>query len=205
MAKKSTTTLWVIWLLASLGTAGAFGYVMFKGEDKTVFMPGPLSNGHHQLADACDTCHTDPLGGGEVLQEACITCHGTDRVKPQDSHPRSKFKDPRNADRLERINALQCVSCHVEHRPEITRKNGVTQPVDVCFHCHADVAEDRPSHKDMEFNTCANSGCHNFHNNRALYTDFLVKHMDDPDNNEKQKVPAREFASVIEDDHGIPT
>ncbi|WP_078119599.1 cytochrome c3 family protein [Thiosocius teredinicola] len=199
MAKKSTMKLWLLWIVASLGAAGAFGYVMFEAGDKTVFMPGPLSNGHHQLADACDSCHTDPLGGGEVLQQACIDCHGEERVKPHDSHPRTKFKDPRNADRLEKINALQCVSCHVEHRPEITRKNGVTQPVDVCYHCHVDVGENRPSHVGMAFDTCANSGCHNFHNNRALYTDFLVKHMDDADLSDKPKVPLREFGSVIDE------
>jgi len=139
--------------------------------DQTLFMPGPLTDGHHQLADNCGACHTDALGGKEVLQTACVDCHGDDRKKPMDSHPVSKFKDPRNADTLENIDALHCVTCHTEHKPKITLANGVTQPEDVCFHCHQDIGKNRPSHKDMEFNSCKTAGCHNFHNNRALYTD----------------------------------
>lgn len=199
MSKSSKKIYWVVWLVASLAAAAAFGYTLFEGHDKTVFMPGDLSPGHHQLADRCDVCHTEAFGGGEVLQQACVDCHGDVRVKPFDSHPRAKFTDPRNADRLEKINALNCVSCHSEHRPEITRKDGVTQPRDVCFHCHADVGENRPSHEGMSFESCTSAGCHNFHDNRALYTDFLVKHMDDPVTREKARVPAREFADILEE------
>ena len=197
MERKSNLWIWLIWLIASVAAALALAWTLFAGEDKSVFMPGPLSDGHHQLVENCASCHTDAFGGGEVLQQACIDCHGDDRVKPFDSHPRAKFTDPRNADRLEKINVLECTSCHLEHRPEITRTNGVTQPVDVCFHCHQDVGENRPSHKDMEFTTCANSGCHNYHDNRALYTDFLVKHMDAPAFAERQKVrPARRNSRI---------
>jgi len=199
MATVPTRIYWLAWLLASFGAAAALGYTLFEGDDKTVFMPGDLSPGHHQLAEKCDTCHTDGFGGGEVLQEACIDCHGDIRVKPFDSHPSAKFTDPRNADRLEKIDALHCVTCHTEHRPEITVKNGVTQPRDLCFHCHADVAKERPSHEGMSFETCASAGCHNFHNNRALYTDFLVKHMDDPVTRDRARVPAREFADVLDE------
>ncbi len=191
--------LWIIWLLATIGLAVWLGNVMMlDAGDKTVFMPGDLSPGHHQLQQACSACHTDPLGGPEVLQEACINCHGDERRKPQDSHPRAKFQDPRNADRLENIDALHCVTCHTEHRPEITRKNGVTQPVDLCSHCHSDIGEDRPSHDGMEFTTCASSGCHNFHNNRALYTRFLIKHLDEPELLPEPVVPAREFAEILD-------
>jgi formate-dependent nitrite reductase cytochrome c552 subunit len=52
----------------------------------------------------------------------------------------------------------------------------VTLPDDFCAYCHQDIEEDRPSHKDMAFDTCAAAGCHNFHDNKALYEDFLVKH-----------------------------
>lgn len=173
-------------------------YVLMQdGISKAIFMPGELSAGHHQLVDACDTCHTDAFGGSEVLQASCINCHGDVREKPFDSHPRSKFKDPRNADRLEKVNMLECMSCHVEHKPEITLKDGLTQPLDVCYHCHADIAEERPSHTGMEFTTCKDSGCHNFHNNRALYTDFLLKHMDAPAHLAKARLPAKEFADVL--------
>ena len=199
MAQGKTSLYWAAWAIASLGAAAALGYTLVAAPDKTLLMPGELSPGHHQLADACDTCHTERFGGGEVLQEACIGCHGDDRVKPFDSHPRTKFTDPRNADRLEKIDALHCTTCHVEHRPEITAKNGVTQPRDVCFHCHQDVGKNRPSHEGMAFDTCASSGCHNFHDNRALYTDFLVKHMDAPDLEQRPRVPAREFANVLDE------
>ncbi len=200
MSKSNISKAWALWICASILIAIIFAYQLLgEGVSRAIFMPGELSAGHHQLEGACESCHTDSFGGGEVLQEACINCHGDQRIKPFDSHPRSKFKDPRNADRLEKINALQCVSCHVEHKPEITSKDGLTQPLDVCFHCHADVAEERPSHEGMEFTTCKDSGCHNFHNNRALYTDFLVKHMDAPMHMPNPHVPNKEFIDVLEE------
>lgn len=189
--------LWVLWLVSALLLCAWLAYSMLKGSDKSLFMPGPMTSGHHQLALACDACHTSPLGGGEVLQQACVDCHGAERRKPFDSHPAAKFTDPRNADRLQKIDATVCISCHTEHRPEITAKNGLTQPLDLCVHCHEEVAEDRPSHAGMPFDSCANSGCHNYHDNRALYTDFLYKHRQDPDLLEQPRLPAREFAAVL--------
>ena len=198
-AKTNNTKYWAAWALLTLIAGGVLAWVLFQAEDKSLYMPGPLSDGHHQLAESCDSCHTDSFGGGEVLQEACVACHGDARVKPFDSHPRSKFTDPRNADRLEKIDAVHCVTCHTEHRPEITHKDGLTQPLDVCFHCHADIGEDRPSHRDMAFDTCASAGCHNYHNNRALYTDFLLKHADAPAHKTRARLPGREFADVLEE------
>lgn len=198
--EKLRRKLWGIWLAVTLVLAVWLANAMLtSGAAKTVFMPGALSPGHHQLEQACHVCHTDPLGGGEVLQEACVDCHGDDRKKPFDSHPASKFRDPRNADRLGDIDALHCVTCHTEHRPEITRKNGITQPRDLCYHCHSDVAEDRPSHEGMAFTSCTDSGCHNFHNNRSLYTDFLIKHLDEPATLDEGVVPAREFAGMLDE------
>lgn len=181
--------------------AGAWlSYSMLSEKaDKSLFMPGALSPGHHQLTDACDACHVDAFGGGEVLQQACVDCHGKDRVKPFDSHPAKKFKDPRNAELLENIDALRCTSCHTEHRPEITAKDGLTQPVDFCFYCHKDVAEERPSHEGMGFETCKDSGCHNFHNNRALYTNFLIKHLHEPPLLSEVVLPAKEYVSVLDE------
>ncbi len=205
MTKKSTLKIWTIWFIASALLVLIFVYQLLgDGVSKAIFMPGDLSAGHHQLENACESCHTNAFGGGEVLQEACINCHGDQRVKPFDSHPRSKFKDPRNANRLEKINALMCTSCHVEHKPEITQKDGFTQPIDFCFHCHEDVGEERPSHIDMEFTTCKDSGCHNFHNNRALYTDFLVKHMDAPMHMPNPHLPESEFLNVLDEILGYP-
>jgi len=190
---------WITWALLTLALGVLLAWVLFNAEDKSLYMPGPLSDGHHQLVDSCDSCHTDRFGGGEVLQEACVQCHGDVRVKPFDSHPRAKFTDPRNADRLEKIDAVHCVTCHTEHRPEITLKDGLTQPRDVCFHCHAEIGNDRPSHQGMEFDTCASAGCHNYHNNRALYTDFLLKHAEAPAHKERARLPGREFADVLDE------
>ena len=53
---------------------------------------------------------------------------------------------------------------------------GVTLPADFCHHCHAKVAEERPTHQGIAFDTCAAAGCHNYHDNRSLYEDFLVQH-----------------------------
>jgi len=196
---EQRSTLWGIWLFATIGLVAWMANVLLNPEqDQTVFMPGEMTSGHHQVQLACAACHTDPLGGKEVFQEACMNCHGETRKKPFDSHPASKFRDPRNADRLENIDALRCVTCHTEHRPEMTGANGLTQPRDLCIHCHADVAEERPSHAGMEFTTCATSGCHNFHNNRSLYTKFLIKHLDDPEVLEEAQVPERQFAQLLD-------
>ncbi len=191
---------WITWILFSTIVAAWLSYSMLSDTaNKSVFMPGPLSAGHYQLQQRCEACHSDAFGGGEVIQQACVDCHGEERVKPFDSHPAKKFKDPRNADLLESINALLCTSCHTEHKPELTAKDGLTQPVDVCFHCHQGIAKDRPSHQGMAFDSCKNSGCHNFHNNRALYTDFLIKHLDEPTLYGEMKLPVKEFASLLDE------
>ncbi|MGV3662884.1 MAG: cytochrome c3 family protein [Prosthecobacter sp.] len=148
-----------------------------ENEDATVFLPGPTTHGHYQIEMKCATCH-EPWGG--VGEQSCIDCHGAALKAGGDSHPQSKFTDPRNADRLQAIAADKCVTCHVEHRAEHTLAMGVTQPQDFCQHCHADVAQERPSHKGMSFTTCFSVGCHNYHDNTALYEDFMAKHAADP-------------------------
>ena len=199
MDNKKNLKVWLIWLGLMVGLMSYFSYTLLEGGDKTVFMPGDLTSGHHQIGVACDSCHAESFTDQDTMQNACVECHGDQRQKPFDSHPRSKFTDPRNADRLENINALYCVTCHVEHKPEIAQKTGLTQPLDFCVHCHAEIAEDRPSHGGMAFDTCAGVGCHNYHNNRALYTDFLVKHMHEPELLEKRVVSDKEFLSVLEE------
>ena len=200
MAIKRQVIYWALWLFVTALLGSWLAYAMLdEAVDKSIFMPGELSPGHHQLAEACDSCHTDSFGGGEVLQQACIDCHGEDRVKPFDSHPAKKFKDPRNAELLENINALECTTCHSEHKPEITLKDGLTQPMDICYHCHQDIVSERPSHEGMGFDTCKDSGCHNFHNNRALYTNYLIKHINEDALLEQRTLPPREFAAVLEE------
>lgn len=189
MAAPHNARWWALWAALTLVGLGVFAAALALPvrDDTTVLaqvrgwlQPGPASHGHHQIALACDACHTEPLGGGEVLQQACMNCHSDALKAANDKHPASKFEDPRNAFRLARIDALRCVSCHTEHRPEITQAMGVTQPADFCVHCHAGPEEMPPSHAELPFDGCTAAGCHNYHDNRALYEDFLLKHADAP-------------------------
>lgn len=170
---------WILWIFLTFGLAG-YLTMQLTGEDKQVFLPGKTSHGHYQIEMVCSACHSEPMGGGAVLQDACMNCHGEELAIADDSHPKTKFTNPRNADRVAVLDARKCITCHIEHREEITMDMGVTLPDDFCYKCHHDVAENRPSHQGMEFSTCASAGCHNFHDNRGLYEDFLAKHLDDP-------------------------
>ncbi len=168
---------WRTWLI--FGTSLWFGtavlaYFFRFADDRRFFLPGKTSHGHYQIELKCDACHTPLMG---VKTDACNRCHGAELAAAHDSHPRTKFTDPRNADLLTKIDAAECVTCHREHRPEQTHAMGVTQPDDYCFHCHQDIAKDRPSHAGLAFSTCATAGCHNFHDNTALYEDFLAQHL----------------------------
>ncbi len=185
---------WKTWALAAAVTVTLAAYfgLRLTGEDRTVFVPGAMTNGHYQIELACDACHTPFVG---VRQEACVDCHGARLAASNDSHPRKKFEDPRNADRLEVLEARRCVTCHVEHRPQRTRAMGVTLPDDYCFHCHQEVGDDRPSHKNLAFGSCASAGCHNYHDNTALYEDFLVKHANEPALLPRPQVPERRLAA----------
>lgn len=189
MGKLGTRGLWAVWIIGSLVmiallTAGLTAKPVagkgIRAQLRTYFLPGPTSHGHHQIELACESCHTSPFGGAEVLQEACVNCHGAELKDADDKHPLTKFTDPRNAALLAGLDARQCVTCHVEHKPEMTAVMGVTQPADFCVHCHQGIAEERPSHRGMAFDTCASAGCHNFHDNRALYEDFLLRNAEQP-------------------------
>lgn len=188
MSRK--VVIWLVWLALCFGLAGMLGYEMFVQEQKPNFVIGDATHGHHQIELSCDTCHTSPFGGEEVIHDACLGCHQEELKAAHDSHPIKKFTDPRNADRLEKINAVSCVTCHGEHKQDRTFAMGVTLPDDFCYECHADIAENRPSHEGMGFETCASAGCHNYHDNRALYEDFLLA------NSEGDKVKA--VAMVLE-------
>lgn len=194
--KSSNRKWWAIWLVSTLGLTGYYSYAMTIGSEQD-FLPGPSSHGHYQIELACDSCHGEAFDGPDVMQQACVSCHQAELERVEDSHPRKKFTDPRNADRLEQLDARFCVTCHNEHRLEITDNTGVTLPADFCMLCHQDVAEDRKSHKDIEFNSCANSGCHNYHDNKALYEDFMIKHGRDEDTHPLGRLPQRDLASFI--------
>lgn len=197
---------WLAWSVLSLVLFALFGAALWTpgvaavpglAQMRAWLQPGPMSHGHHQIELACEACHTQPFGGGAVLQEACTSCHGAALKEADDKHPASKFEDPRNAFRLERIDALRCVTCHVEHRPEITQAMGLTQPGDYCAHCHAGKDEMPPSHAGFPFDGCAAGGCHNYHDNRALYEDFLLKHAHEAEVLAKPQLRARALAQDL--------
>lgn len=172
--------IWSLWLLLVIALVSYFSWAMFVSSDKQVFLIGDATYGHYQIEMACETCHSDPFGGTEILQDACTGCHAEDLEMAHDSHPKKKFTDPRNADRLAVIDARYCVSCHTEHQHEQTGAMGLTLPKDYCYHCHQEIGDDRESHKDLAYDSCASAGCHNYHDNRALYEDFLVQNANQP-------------------------
>jgi predicted CXXCH cytochrome family protein len=195
--RRNRLLAWLCWLLPALALGGYLAYRLFHG-DQTMYLPGPSTHGHYQIEMACHVCHT-PFQR-EVKQDACVRCHGEALQAGNDSHPKSKFTDPRHAPLMAALDARQCVTCHREHQPEITKPMGVTVTSDFCFHCHADIAQERPSHRGLAFNTCATAGCHNYHNNTALYEKFLVKHLHEPAVRDRAAVPARnlhEFARQL--------
>ena len=186
--------IWILWVVLSAALLGYFAYINFVSEDKTDLLIGEATHGHHQIEMACESCHADPLGGPEVLQDACINCHGDELKAARDKHPKKKFTDPRNAPLAEILDARKCVTCHTEHQLEQTGEMGLTIAQDYCVHCHEDVGKNRPSHKDLTFDTCANAGCHNYHDNRALYEDFLVQNAGKPWLSEISELKKANFA-----------
>lgn len=172
---------------------GAATYQML-GPDRRVFLPGRTTDGHYQIELACGACHTPWMG---VREQACYDCHEAELKAANDSHPKSKFTDPRNAGRLKNIQADDCVTCHREHLPDQTRAMGVTMPDDYCYYCHQQTLKDVPSHKNFAFNSCKTSGCHNFHDNSALYKDFLLKHAHEPKTKDSAVVPKRDLLAYL--------
>ena len=189
---KSKIT-WALWAVLSLVAAGLLGNEMFFEREKPHFIVGEASHGHYQIEMACDACHTEAFGGTELIHDACVGCHQEELNEVNDSHPIKKFTNPRNADRVKILDARNCVTCHKEHQLEQTGDYGVTLPEDYCFRCHEDIAEERPSHEGMGFETCASAGCHNYHDNLSLYEDFLTKHANAP--------MIKTLATVLEPNH----
>ncbi len=181
----------VPWAVVAATLLGAvwFAAAMTVGGDRSALLIGETTDAHHQIEIACETCHAAPAFASaaraeKALNRGCRRCHDKELKAADDSHPRKKFRNPRMAAYWEKLDARLCTSCHVEHRPEITRVGAVTVAMDFCVACHSegdqDVRADRPSHAGLGFETCASAGCHNYHDNRALYEKFLVRHAGEP-------------------------
>ena len=195
MAQKKQW-LWVTWSVVTLAMTGLATYLLI-GPNRSFLLPGPTSHGHYQIELSCNACHTPWLG---VKEDACYKCHEAELKAANDSHPKSKFTDPRNADRLQLIKADNCVTCHREHLPAQTRAMGVTLPMDYCAHCHQQTLTDRPSHKNFKFDSCATAGCHNYHDNTALYENFLLKHTNQPAIKDSGAVAKKQLLAFLLDD-----
>ena len=202
----------VIWGLGSVGLGLPLVLLMVQPDaiktpyvDRALFLPGETTDGHYQIELQCETCHGEGFSDEKALQAACVRCHGSELEQANDSHPQTKFTDPRNADRVAILDARWCSTCHREHRPEITSTMGLSLPKDYCFHCHQDISEERPTHRGLAYDSCANVGCHNFHDNRALYEDFLVAHQDEPALLADPRVPARNLRAWFEDEGRLGT
>jgi len=181
---------WIVWGLGSVASLAVLLFVL-NSSDRSLFLSGALTNGHYQIGIKCEACHLTPFAGDEGIQKACVQCHQQDLKLADDSHPKSKFTDPRNADRIKALDARYCATCHAEHAPERTHDMGVTMAQDFCVLCHQDIGKDRASHRGLKFDSCASSGCHNFHDNRGLYEDFLVQHAGEVDTLTYPLVPAK--------------
>lgn len=169
--------VWALWCCLTLATGAALAQRMTsKSRSREVFLPGKTTHGHYQIELECGACHKETFTSVEDFQAACVECHGEELTRIEDSHPESKFTDPRNAERIEQLDARYCVTCHSEHQPATTGTMGLSLPEDYCYHCHEDVADERSTHEGLPFDSCASAGCHNFHDNKALYEDYLVRH-----------------------------
>ncbi|WP_233148196.1 cytochrome c3 family protein [Rhodopirellula sp. MGV] len=168
---------------------------------KSAWLPGKTTHGHYQIELDCDACHDpnssdDKHSSQNVMQDACLRCHG-EQLKGVDTHPAKKFNDPTNAELLATLDAQNCLSCHAEHVPHQTLEMGLTMPSDYCWHCHQDVADSRPSHDGMAFDSCSTAGCHNYHDNSALYEKFLDDHFGEPDFLDAAINPQRDTVSTV--------
>ena len=181
----------VPWAVVAATLLGAvwFATAMTVGGDRSALLIGETTDAHHQIELTCETCHAAPAFAStakaeKALNRSCRKCHDKELKAADDSHPRKKFRNPRMAAYWEKLDGRLCTSCHIEHRPEIARAGAVTVAMDFCIACHSegkqDVRADRPSHAGLAFDTCASAGCHNYHDNRALYEDFLVRHAGEP-------------------------
>lgn len=210
----STKIQWLLWVVATLVLMGYLFYSLLTQHSAAAktFLPGVTTHGHYQIELKCQECHTPGMG---VLHDACSRCHGQELKEATDTHPRSKFTDPGKAHLVKKLDGRSCVTCHQEHVPDRTLAMGLSLPGDYCWHCHQEIGEQRPSHKDLAFDSCATAGCHNYHDNRALFENFLTSHAGEPDVLPQPRVRLRGFAetwrarhadvqALSADDHDAP-
>lgn len=157
---------WVIVIGIGMTLSLSMAFVLDR---RGVFLPGRTSDGHRAIEQSCNSCHV-PFAA--VPNKNCSGCHAAE-IK-EDTHPVKLFDDPRWAELLQKVNALECVNCHREH--EVAGR-GVTVDKGFCYPCHDDVTVKRESHKNVSPLSCWDGGCHNYHDNTALNIAFLSKRL----------------------------
>lgn len=170
--------------IACIALVGWFG-AAFALDQKQIFLPGETSVGHYLFETSCASCHE---GFKPVTNETCMRCHEAELA--EDIHGASKFRDPRWAGELAKIEALTCTTCHNEHVHMFDR--GVHLQPDLCMACHEGIITgDLKSHDGFTADGCWTAGCHNYHDHRAISTGFLRSTLDQPPMLPIQVVPDR--------------
>ncbi|MEM9119511.1 MAG: cytochrome c3 family protein [Cyanobacteria bacterium P01_F01_bin.56] len=172
-------------LVAWFGTA-------FALDNQQVFLPGETSVGHYLFEASCSSCHE---GFRPVSNDTCMRCHEAEMA--EDKHGTSKFRDPRWAGELAKIEALTCTTCHNEHVHMFGR--GVNLQPDLCMNCHQGIIEgDLKSHDGFAADGCWTAGCHNYHDHRSISTGFLFENLDQPPMLPVQQLPDRAILTKVE-------
>jgi hypothetical protein len=157
----------------------------FLLENQEVFLPGETSVGHYLFEASCNSCHE---GFKPVSNENCMRCHEAELV--QDAHGPKKFRDPRWAGELAKLEVLTCTTCHNEHVHMFGR--GVHLQPDLCMTCHEGIIQgDLKSHDGFTADGCWTAGCHNYHDHRSISTGFLRQNLDRPPMLPVQELPDR--------------
>lgn len=163
----------------------AFLAAAFALDKRTVFLPGETSVGHTLFEASCSSCHE---GFKPVSNDTCMRCHEAEMA--QDMHGAKKFRDPRWAELITRIDVLTCTACHEEHVHIFAR--GVHLKPDLCMNCHQGIIEgDMVSHNGFTPDGCWTAGCHNFHDHRSISTGFLRQNMGQPNLLPLPEIPER--------------
>ncbi len=170
---------------------------------------GEMNTGHDGLE--CNACHKEapgsmrqqlghnaktllgmhdgdwvPVGFSVVDNAACMQCHD----RPNDTHPVSRFLEPRFADQRNLLSVHECNGCHGEHNGVRVANTGA----EFCQQCHGDMEVSfdpiTPSHAELleaeSWETCMQ--CHDFHGNHiaevprnlrdAIESEAILRYLD---------------------------
>ncbi len=164
----------------------------FALDKRSVFLPGETSDGHTLIEASCSSCHQ---GFKPVSNETCMRCHEAEMAT--DAHGAKKFRDPRWAELLSKLDVLTCTACHQEHVHIFAR--GVHLKPDLCMNCHQGVIEgEMASHKGFTADGCWTASCHNFHDHRSISTGFLRQNLEQPAMLPTPQVPQRTITVKLE-------